>query len=370
MKEHKKHSQLERPNIEAFSKCDFAFVGTHCNAINLMIRDLKINLSPDHRIITIDANHSNEFAGSKLQIDEQIIHLQTVSSDGEYDQRIRASEYDLALVNGNHYPAKRQIVFLDSNKEASVKKRLHQLDNIIAFVKIDRDEPFSFLKEKMGEKINEIPVFTQYAIEKISAVLKEHLSNQRPELCALILAGGASSRMGRDKSQINLHGESQEIHLAKITQSLGLKTFISKRKHDKKEIDGIQVITDTVLDLGPFGAILTAFQQHRNKAFLVLACDLPLVNKTLIEQLIKHRDTTKFATCVKAKTKSFQEPLISIYEPRAYLRLLSFLGIGYACPRKVLINSDCKIVEVEDENLVLNMNTPEELEKAKEIIDG
>ena len=53
------------------------------------------------------------------------------------------------------------------------------------------------------------------------------------------------------------------------------------------------------------------------------------------------------------------EPLITIYEPKSYPVLLQYLAQGYSCPRKMLINSDIEIVEVDD-NLIRNINTPEE----------
>ena len=73
------------------------------------------------------------------------------------------------------------------------------------------------------------------------------------------------------------------------------------------------------------------------------------------------------ATAIKGKSKPFVEPLITIYEPKAYPVLLSYLAQGYSCPRKVLINSDVEIIEVDDD-LIRNVNTPEEYERAiKEI---
>ena len=71
------------------------------------------------------------------------------------------------------------------------------------------------------------------------------------------------------------------------------------------------------------------------------------------------------ATAIKGKTKEFVEPLITIYEPKAYPILLSYLAQGYSCPRKVLINSDVEIVEVDDD-LIRNVNTPEEYQQAIE----
>ena len=70
---------------------------------------------------------------------------------------------------------------------------------------------------------------------------------------------------------------------------------------------------------------------------------------------------------MKGKSKEFPEPLITIYEPKAYGKLLQYLAQGYSCPRKMLINSDVKIIEVADA-VIRNINTPEEFKAATEEI--
>ena len=87
----------------------------------------------------------------------------------------------------------------------------------------------------------------------------------------------------------------------------------------------------------------------------------------MIKLLLSKRNPAKIATAVKGKSKEFMEPLIAIYEPKAYPVLLGFLSQGYSCPRKALINSDVEIIEVDD-HLIRNINTPEEYQEAlKEI---
>ena len=84
--------------------------------------------------------------------------------------------------------------------------------------------------------------------------------------------------------------------------------------------------------------------------------------------VLKHRNPSKLATAIKGKEKEFPEPLITIYEPKAYPILLQYLAQGYSCPRKVLINSDVEIVEVDDD-FIRNVNTPLDFENAKEEIN-
>ena len=92
-----------------------------------------------------------------------------------------------------------------------------------------------------------------------------------------------------------------------------------------------------------------------------MATDLPFVDKKLIQLLLQNRNPSKIATTIKGKEQQFLEPLITLYEPKAYPKLLSYLSQGYSCPRKVLINSEVEIIEVDD-HLIQNVNTPQEFE--------
>jgi molybdopterin-guanine dinucleotide biosynthesis protein A len=75
------------------------------------------------------------------------------------------------------------------------------------------------------------------------------------------------------------------------------------------------------------------------------------------------------ATCFRIAGKPFPEPLITIYEPSAYMRFMEFLAMGYACPRKVLINTDVKIIDTPDADSFYNTNTPKDLAYIKQVID-
>ncbi|MEM9546569.1 MAG: NTP transferase domain-containing protein [Bacteroidota bacterium] len=191
---------------------------------------------------------------------------------------------------------------------------------------------------------------------------KDH---HHPPLKALILAGGKSSRMKEDKSKLTYHGVSQEEYMARMCESIGVETFISKSSQVKESsISGIAIIKDKYLDLGPFGAILSAFFVDPEAAWLVLACDLPYISKVAIEHLIKERSIQHFATAYRVQENSFPEPLIAIYEPCIYQSMLSFLSSGQSSPKKLLMNSEVKQIILADPDIAFNANTPEEKEMA------
>lgn len=72
-----------------------------------------------------------------------------------------------------------------------------------------------------------------------------------------------------------------------------------------------------------------------------------------------NRNPSKLATVFLDSEGKFPEPLITIWEPRAYPVLLRYLSQGYSCPRKVLINSDVEVLKAPDVQEFQNINDPE-----------
>src|SRR5690606_17420015 len=146
-------------------------------------------------------------------------------------------------------------------------------------------------------------------------------------------------------------------------QPLCSDTFLSCNPRQANKLTGnIPFIVDSFLDLGPTGGILSAFRADPNKAWLVLACDLPYLSKKSIQYLISHRNPAKIATAFIDPKGEFPEPLISLWEPKSYPVLLEYLSQGITCPRKVLINADVELLRAPDNKELVNVNHPEEYE--------
>ncbi|WP_343661547.1 NTP transferase domain-containing protein [Chryseobacterium sp.] len=190
-----------------------------------------------------------------------------------------------------------------------------------------------------------------------------------PKLNGLILAGGKSQRMGNPKDKINWHGKEQRYYAADLLAPFCNEVFISCRQDQLENFDpNYNVLTDTFLNMGPFGGILSALRFQRDKAWLVVACDLPLLDEKSLEFLIENRNIEKTATTYESPFDGLPEPLITIWEPKSYPLLLNFLGSGITCPRKVLISSDTLILKPGNPDSLMNVNTPEDVAKAQEIL--
>jgi molybdopterin-guanine dinucleotide biosynthesis protein A len=192
-----------------------------------------------------------------------------------------------------------------------------------------------------------------------------------PMINGVVLAGGKSTRMGRDKGALQWHGQEQRFHVAGLLTPYCKEVFISCR--DEQQLlpqTNYRIIADAYEGLGPYGAILSAFKTNDRCAWLVTACDLPLLDQKTIGQLVDERDPAAIATTFESPHDGLPEPLITIWEPSSYPVLLSFLTKGIQCPRKVLINNRVKIIRAENSVALMNVNTPREFESVREILDN
>lgn len=195
------------------------------------------------------------------------------------------------------------------------------------------------------------------------------MTSKEVKMNGLVLAGGKSTRMGHDKSAIDWHGKEQKYYLAELLQQYCDEVYISCREDQVRDIDSsYKTITDKYTDSGPSTGILSALSHHEHTAWLVIACDLPLIDEQTLNNLIAQRAIDKVATTYKSPHDGLPEPLITIWEPKSKEVLLSFKEKGYSCPRKALINSDTKIIEPVNPEALINANTPEDAEHVRTII--
>jgi molybdopterin-guanine dinucleotide biosynthesis protein A len=382
LKEHKKHAAISKPAFGNFARNEWGILGGPCTVIKFLADQVITALSPQYRCAYADTSHNDDVtrlpgklaSGAALEYTDQVNYAQVDYSGAvtPFKQREIFSAMDLVLVNGNHQQAKAQVVIIDINKQASLHKRVAELTNVQLFLLADNaDELFDFVKEAVPNW-QAIPVFKiNEDVGGIIQFFRNQLQQAKPVLNGLVLAGGKSTRMGHDKGKVNWFGSEQRYHMADLLKHYCKDVYISCRDVEQQaEIaEGHLTLSDTFTGLGPFGAILSAFREDPDGAWLVVACDLPLVDEDIIQYLVDNRNPASIATAYQSQHDEFPEPLITIYEPKAYPVLLQFLSQGYSCPRKVLINSDITLLQAHKAEALTNVNTPEELDKIKHLIN-
>jgi molybdopterin-guanine dinucleotide biosynthesis protein A len=376
---HEKHAKLSRPALGHFGRLELAILGTPCGNIKKLAFALTGRLAPILKIAYVDADHKSADAeaaggmdlntalahGAYLEYTDKITYqrFDYKQYKSELEQKALFQMADLVLVNGNHYPAKAQVVVIDPAKP--LEKKLDKLTDVrLVLLTEGVSEVPAYIQQHLPDR-NTVPVLALAEIDKVAAWLQDFYQKSIPPLYGLVLAGGKSTRMQQDKGALQYHGADQRTHVHGLLQPWCQEVYVSCNAGQVADMAGkLPYLEDRFLNLGPKGGILTALQFNPNAAWLAVACDLPFLRPETLQYLVQHRDPTKMATAFYDSDGQFPEPLLTIWEPRSYPAMLQFLSLGYSCPRKALINSEVKLLTVPDVRELRNVNDPATYEQS------
>ena len=190
------------------------------------------------------------------------------------------------------------------------------------------------------------------------------------EVVGLVLAGGASRRMGRDKATLELDGESLAMGAARRLHQVCPQVLVADAGRGLLPAAVATAIPDGP-GAGPAAGILGAAAARPGDALLVLACDLPAVPVALLGSLIETATGDPGADWVLPRTHRGPEPLCALYRPRALALLATRVAAGdYALHplasepilRVRFLDEDALRPFGDPRRLLHNLNTPEDLE--------
>jgi molybdenum cofactor guanylyltransferase len=178
----------------------------------------------------------------------------------------------------------------------------------------------------------------------------------------LVLAGGRSTRMQKDKAALAYHGRTQLEAAVLLLKPHVERVFISVRPDQSNDPvrAKFEQIVDTQENLGPIAGIMAAQEKYPHAAWLVLGCDLPFLDDGTLTNLLAARNPKRLATAYRSSHDGLPEPLCAIYEPGSIEPLKGHLARGKICPRKFLINSDVELIDQPNPQALDNVNTPDE----------
>ena len=192
----------------------------------------------------------------------------------------------------------------------------------------------------------------------------------KPGVTAFVLAGGKSSRMGSDKAFLRLGDETLLSQALKLAGNVAEAVWIVG---DAKKFAAFgRVVEDVYRDRGPLGGIHAALSGSTTEVNVMLAVDLPFVTQKLLQYLLS-RALESGAMVTVPRTGSGFQPLGAVYR-RGFAEVAeqSLLEGKNKIDSLFARVETCVIEESElvragfSEQMFRNLNTPEELEKAKE----
>lgn len=177
-------------------------------------------------------------------------------------------------------------------------------------------------------------------------------------LLGLVLAGGSSTRMGRDKGAIEYDGQPAAARCVELLRGYCEEAFVSVRRDqlDAAPYSELPCIADRFDGFGPIGGVLSAMLARPDAAWLVLACDMPNVNGDTLRALLDGRNPLRAATCFPASDGG-PEPLCTVYEPKSAQYLFDRMSAGDGSLRRMLRTGPAEILDAPDGETLLRVNS-------------
>ena len=179
---------------------------------------------------------------------------------------------------------------------------------------------------------------------------------------AVIVAGGKSSRMQKDKALLPFGGFSSLAQFQyERLNSLFFKVYISS-KEDKFDFKA-NIIEDVNKASSPLVALVSIFETLDFDEVFILSVDAPFVERTIIEKLYEVRE--KHFDVIVAESTNGLEPLCAIYRRSFLSKAIIALENNEHRLQSLFKVLEVKKVFIEEEKFFMNLNYPKEYEEAK-----
>lgn len=194
---------------------------------------------------------------------------------------------------------------------------------------------------------------------------------EKTQVEGFILTGGASSRMGEDKSRLRLGGLTfVERAAAALSSVAGSITVVSSRHTE--EVFGLPVVPDLFESRGALGGLHSALSHARATWIAVVSCDLPFVTGELFERLASHTEGGPGAVA-PLQDDGRPQPLCAFYARECCLEVAEAMLLeGELRPRVLLGRVRTRWVDFPSLSdlrgsalFFRNVNTPEEYNRAR-----
>lgn len=211
--------------------------------------------------------------------------------------------------------------------------------------------------EKVSQHADRLVLFdgANFEVDLDNFALTESGWTLKAKATAIIMAGGQSRRMGRDKSMLPIDTKPMIQHIYQQLVPWFDEILISSNETPKYNFLNIPVIPDRVENQGPLMGIASAMEASKNEANFVIACDMPSVDIPLMQKML--RDSKSFDGIVPRLGKTRYEPLFAVYTKKMLPTINDLLKRG---ERKIDRTYDlCKMefIDLSREKILDNINT-------------
>jgi molybdenum cofactor guanylyltransferase len=185
-------------------------------------------------------------------------------------------------------------------------------------------------------------------------------------LCGLVLAGGRSSRMGKEKALIDFEGQPLVLRVADRVARVAEPVLLATGYPGRLGPVGYREVADVTAECGPLGGLVAGLEASPHELVAVVAVDMPFASPELLRFLASLRQGEE---AVVPRGATGLEPLHAVYSTSALPAMRNALAEGRYGLRQLL--SDLRLREVGasewsrstiDPRFAFNINRPEDLD--------
>jgi len=196
------------------------------------------------------------------------------------------------------------------------------------------------------------------------------MEDRRLKITGVLLTGGESRRMGRNKALLEIDGKSLIERNLEVLSHVCSEVLISSREEALYQGYGYPIITDVVIGKGPLGGLYAVLQKARYEQLFLVGCDMPFLQEEAIRIMFAQmEDYDAVVLDVHQKLHPlhafYHKRIMGLVEEKMRNDQLRITEVLKECNTKILLAEEMNLTNkklVEDS--VWNVNTPDEWKKA------
>lgn len=188
----------------------------------------------------------------------------------------------------------------------------------------------------------------------------------KKNISAIILAGGKSSRMGREKGLVIFNNKPLVQHVIDALKKITANIIIVTQNKEYEQF-GLPCYADIYKDKGALGGIYTGLVNSSSQKNIVVGCDMPFLSEKVLNSLIDHCEGVD---ALLTMHKEKEEPLCSVYDKSCIPHFQWLIEQDQLKITDALMGLKTRSISFDNENWFIgnefaNINSPDQLDYLK-----
>ncbi len=178
---------------------------------------------------------------------------------------------------------------------------------------------------------------------------------------AVVLAGGESRRMGKDKCLLSIAGKPMIEHILDQLRHNFKHLIISADETAKFDFLNIPVVADKKKGIGPIMGILSSLEKAHTDLIFVTSCDVPDINLPIVRRMLLSAENHD--AVIPLTGDDLYEPLFAVYRKSVIDHCHELIEAGEKKISKLFDRIDIKFLQLDQPDWYMNLNTPQDYDE-------